>query len=63
MDVVIEFMDLLMPVWVAKLPRNLQVTIFSLVAAHIGILVLIIVYVLSGQYAKSGRADFKAKLK
>jgi hypothetical protein len=63
MDGLIEALDIFLPHWILKLPRNLQTTIIVLVIAHLAILCSIVLYVASGMHSRSGKADFKAKLK
>jgi sensor histidine kinase regulating citrate/malate metabolism len=63
MDDLIAMLEEFMPHWMLKMPRNLQMTIFTLVIVHLVILLSIVGYVMSGQYSRSGKADFKAKLK
>lgn len=60
---IIALLDEFLPHWMLKMPRNLQMTIVTLIIVHLVILLSIVGYVMSGQYSRSGRADFKAKLK
>lgn len=63
MEAILSVVEVFLPGWMLKLPKHIQSTIVLLVAVHVFALLGVIFYVVSGAHSRSGKADFKAKLK